>query len=76
MSIESILNGLTHSEKLDAMDLLWRDLSRDPAQYTSPEWHQQVLADRMSQPADGPKLPLTDAIDDVKERLNARRTQG
>lgn len=75
MTIESILSGLTHSEKLDAMDLLWRDLSRDPGQYASPEWHQQVLADRMAKPADGPKLPLTDALGDVKERLNARRNQ-
>ena len=75
MSIESILSGLTHSEKLDAMDLLWRDLSRDPSQYASPEWHQPVLADRLANPAEGAKLPLADAMDDVKERLNARRTQ-
>jgi hypothetical protein len=76
MSIESILSGLTHSEKLDAMDILWRDLSRDPSQYASPQWHERALADRLASPAEGARLSLAEAQDDVKERLRARRTQG
>lgn len=76
MSIETIIRGLTHSEKLDALDLLWRELSRDPSLYTSPEWHRTVLADRIANPATGPALPIGDAMDEVKERLKARRAQG
>lgn len=76
MSIESLLSGLTPSEKLDAMDFFWRDLTRDPSQYASPAWHKRVLADRLANPAEGAKLPLGDAKDDVKERLRDHRTQG
>ena len=76
MSIESILSGLTHGEKLAAMDLLWRDLSSEPLKYVSPEWHERVLADRLANPASGEPLTLDDAKAEVKDRLNARRTQG
>ena len=74
MTIETLLSGLSISEKLDAMDILWRDLSKTPAPYVSPEWHGKVLAERLSNPSAGATLPLADAIRDVKERLDARRT--
>ena len=75
MTLETLLSGLSRSEKLDAMDLLWRDLSDDSSQLPSPLWHGEVLAERMNNPADGNRLELADAMDDVKERLNARRTK-
>ena len=65
---ETLLTNLTVGEKLAAMDLLWRDLSRTPSAYASPDWHGPVLADRLANPADGVKLPLDDARRDV-ERL-------
>jgi len=76
MSLEAMLSGLSHSEKLAAMDLLWRDLSSEPARYVSPEWHERIIADRLANPDSGKSLPLSDAKDEVKERLDARRTQG
>ena len=76
MTLEAMLSGLSHSEKLAAMDLLWRDLSRHPSQYVSPEWHERIIADRLANPDPGKSLPLTDAKAEVKERLDARRTQG
>ena len=76
MTLESMLSALTPSEKLAAMNILWRDLSANPAQFVSPDWHGDVLADRMSNPSEEPRLPLDVAIDDVKDRLNARRTKG
>ena len=76
MSLESMLAALSPSEKLAAMNILWRDLSSDPARFPSPAWHSSVLADRIDNPSDKPRLPLDAAIDDVKERLDARRTQG
>ncbi len=76
MTLEVMLSGLSHSEKLAAMDLLWRDLSSEPARYVSPEWHKRIIADRLANPAAGSPLPLSDAKAEVKERLNARRTQG
>ena len=74
MTIETLLSGLSTSEKLDAMDILWRDLSNTAAGYVSPEWHGRVLAERLSNPSTGARLPLADSIREVKERLDARRT--
>ena len=76
MSLETMLAGLTPGEKLAAMNILWRDLSANPAEFASPNWHGDVLADRISNPSKKPRLPIDSAIEDVKDRLNARRTQG
>ncbi len=76
MTLEAILSDLSHSEKLAAMDLLWRDLSSEPSKYVLPKWHERIIADRLANPASGKPLPLNDAKADVKERLDARRTQG
>lgn len=76
MSLEAMLAALTQQEKLDAMDILWRDLSADPASVPSPGWHGDVLADRIKTPSNAPSLPLDAAFADVRERLNERRTQG
>ena len=72
--IETLLSGLSTSEKLDAMDILWRDLSYTAASYVSPDWHGSVLAERLANPSTGSRLPLADSIRDVKERLDARRS--
>lgn len=61
MKLETMLGSLNREEKLVAMDLLWRDLSEDPSSYPSPEWHGQVLAERMANPAEGPSLGLAEA---------------
>ena len=76
MSLESMISGLSHTEKLEAMDLLWRELSRVPTDYVSPEWHERILVERVANPEPGDPLPLNEAKSEVKERLDARRTQG
>lgn len=76
MELETMLNALSTSEKLEAMNILWRDLTKEPADFVSPEWHGEILAQRASTPSPNPPLPLKAAIDDVRNRLNARRTQG
>ncbi|MEZ6143471.1 MAG: addiction module protein [Zavarzinella sp.] len=76
MSLESMLAALTHQEKLDAMNILWRDLSANPAGMSSPDWHGDVLSERMKNPSSKPSLSLDAAFDEVRERLNERRTQG
>ena len=75
MTIESLLSGLTTNEKLEAMDFLWRDLSKSAIDFPSPAWHERVLAERMANPSPKPAMPLKDAIADVRERLNARRAE-
>ncbi|MCU0717063.1 MAG: addiction module protein [Pirellula sp.] len=76
MSIEHMLSTLTPAEKLAAIDILWRDLAAKPAELASPNWHGDVLQARIENPSSKPRLKVDAAIDEVKERLNARRTQG
>ena len=76
MSLESMLAALTPEEKLDAMNILWRDLSASPVDVPSPDWHGDVLADRIKNPSKTSRLPIDAAFDDVRERLNERRNQG
>jgi hypothetical protein len=73
MSVEALLTNLTVDEKLAAMDILWRELSGNPSELLSPAWHGEVLAERLAHPADGPRMPLGEAREDVEERRNAGR---
>jgi|GEM_PF-354425 len=76
MSLKNMLASLTPEEKLDALDILWRDLSANPARLSSPDCFGDVLAHRIANPSCAPRLPIDAAFDDVRERLNARRDQG
>ena len=49
MSLNLPLDQMTTEEKLQAMDALWADLSRNAAQFQSPAWHEQVLREREQQ---------------------------
>lgn len=40
------IGKLTRTEKLRAMEELWKDLSRPEDEYKSPEWHGDVLRER------------------------------
>jgi hypothetical protein len=73
ISIETMLAALSPSEKLTAMNILWQDLSKNPAGFVSPAWRGDVLAARIANPPSELPLPIDAAIDDVKERLHERR---
>lgn len=75
-SLETMISALSPEDKLAALDLLWRDLSANPSAVPSPEWHGGVLDARLATASASPRLELDAAIEDVKDRLNARRTQG
>lgn len=46
MPVSLPLNEMTLEEKLQAMEALWDDLSRDPEALKSPAWHEDVLRER------------------------------
>lgn len=54
-------------ERLQAMELLWASLTRTPESVPSPEWHGQVLADRLAKIERGEGEFLT--VAEVKARL-------
>lgn len=64
------LDGLTVPEKLVLMERLWVDLSRRPDDVPSPDWHGDVLAQRMAAVREG-RAQFVD-WDDAKKRLRDR----
>ena len=43
------LAEMTVAEKLELMETIWADLSRDPDEIPSPAWHGEVLRERQRQ---------------------------
>jgi hypothetical protein len=46
MPVTLPLNEMSISEKLQLMEALWEDLSRNVEALESPEWHREVLEER------------------------------
>ena len=42
----SQIERMSVTERLKVMDQLWDSLTRDTDEISSPDWHQEVLADR------------------------------
>jgi putative addiction module component (TIGR02574 family) len=61
------LSQLTFSEKLDLLELIWADLSREEEKLESPAWHKAVLEDREAASAAG-KVSVSD-WGEAKERI-------
>ena len=71
MSIDLPLGTMTLADKLEAMELLWADISRQPAELPSPAWHRDVLDERRRLVAEG-KLRFLDwntAMAELREEL-------
>ncbi len=74
MTVESMIASLSQEDKRIAFELLWASIERNVDTYTPPNWHGQVLADRLSNPSPEPPLPLDEAMKDVRRRVNERRS--
>ena len=71
MSIDLPLDKMTLAEKLEAMELLWADISRHPAALPSPAWHRDVSEERRRLVAEG-KLKFLDwdtAMAELREEI-------
>ena len=64
------IDSLSVAEKLVLMERLWADLSRRPADVPTPDWHGDVLAERLAAIQNG-KTAFVD-WDDAKKRLRDR----
>ena len=53
MTMDLPLAQMSVADKLQAMELLWTDLSKDPAQLVSPAWHGDLLRSRREQVLQG-----------------------
>ncbi len=74
MTVEAMISSLSQEDKRLALELLWGSIERDAASYTPPAWHGEVLDDRLNNPSTEPSLPLSEAMDVVRRRVNERRS--
>ena len=70
MSADLAIESMTLTEKLALMERLWSDLSRRPEDIPSPEWHGEVLAERIAAVREG-RTEFVD-WDAAKKRLRDR----
>jgi Putative addiction module component len=71
MAIQLPLQQMSIADKLEAMELLWADLSKQPNALPSPAWHQSVLEERRQGVLSG-ELKFLDwdsAIADLRKEL-------
>lgn len=73
MPFELPLEKMTRADKLEAMELLWADLSRQSAEPPSPKWHKEVLDARRRGVSAGEFkfLDWDSAIADLREELQS-----
>lgn len=53
MPIELDLDKMTVTQKLQMLEAIWDDLSRNPADIPSPDWHGDILAQRIKAVEEG-----------------------
>jgi putative addiction module component (TIGR02574 family) len=70
MSADVVIESMSLTEKLALMERLWSDLSRRPEDVPSPEWHGEVLAERIAAVREG-RTQFVD-WDAAKKRLSDR----
>ena len=46
MSIDVSLESMSVADKLQLMETVWASLCQNPGDVQSPQWHEQVLAER------------------------------
>ena len=68
--VDLTLSELSFAEKLNLMEGLWADLTRDEAKLKSPAWHETVLKDREEAFAAG-KVSVSD-WEQAKKRIKKK----
>ena len=65
------IEQMTLKQKLEAMELLWKSISQKPDQVPSPEWHREIVADRIAKIDKGEAKFLS--IEEARQRLQKRK---
>jgi hypothetical protein len=65
----SQIERMSVTERLQAMDQLWESLNRSGNEIPSPDWHQDVLADRKARALRGEAKFLT--LAELRARLRS-----
>ncbi|CAN5334804.1 hypothetical protein BH10ACI2_BH10ACI2_18610 [soil metagenome] len=77
MNVEATidLDQMTVTEKIRLMELLWRDISKEPENVPIPDWHIKVLEERDAALANGETsfIDFEEAIADIRHRAEVVR---
>ena len=68
--IDLPISKLSFAEKLELMETLWTDLTRDEKKFKSPAWHETVLKDREEAYVAG-KIAISD-WEQAKKRIRKK----
>ena len=71
MLSKSEIKSMSLTERLQAMELLWRSFSDSEDEVPSPDWHGEVLSERLAKVEAGEGKFLT--ISELKARLASKR---
>ena len=71
MLAEVEIKSMSLTERLQAMELLWRSFSDSEDKLPSPDWHGEVLSERLAKVEAGEGKFLT--ISELKARLASKR---
>lgn len=74
MKVDLPLEEMTLEDKLQAMDLLWADLSRNAPDEATPEWHGEVLLERERRVASGEERVID--WEEAKRQLGRETHEG
>ena len=74
MTVETMIASLSPDERRTALEMLWASIDSEGQSYAPPDWHANVLAERLANPSPEPSLPLDRAMEDIRRRVNERRT--
>jgi len=72
MLAESEIQSMSTTERLQAMGLLWRSFSASEDKLPSPDWHGEVLSERLAKVEAGEGKFLR--IPELKARLASKRS--
>ena len=63
------INNMSTKEKLELMEMLWNDLSKNEKEIQSPDWHKQTLKQREKKSEAGKEkiIDWDDAKNDLHE---------
>ncbi len=64
------ITRMSHSERVETMELLWESFHKEGIDYPSPDWHGKVLAER-SEIIDSGKANWL-SVDELQARLISR----
>ncbi len=65
--IDIALSELSFNQKLNLMESIWDDITKDEIKFKSPVWHKDILEDREQALASG-KVKVSD-WEEAKERI-------